>query len=120
MGQHLGNNENQNALRKHLKKKYNLRPEDCKSFDLIMYGPIFAEVTGKVDSDRKILMAKHIPIRNCVGALEKALADDLANAGYEVMNTVRWKPARDDHIWKKVRRAFARHFPKLRKRLKRS
>jgi hypothetical protein len=48
------------------------------------------------------------------GALEKALADALTNAGYDVMNTVRWKSPLIEEHWTGVKNAFAKHFPNLR------
>lgn len=59
-------------------------------------------------------MKKHLPLRNSVGAMEKALAEDLVTAGYEVLNTVKWKHPYDAETWNRVREAFAEHFPKLR------
>lgn len=111
MGQHLGYNENQNALRKHLKKR-GIEPDDCERFEFICYGPLFPEV-GSPELNRDDRMKLHTPIRNDVGALEKALAEALFNAGYEVLNTVKWRHEHDAAHWPAVRAAFAEHFPKL-------
>jgi hypothetical protein len=111
MGQHLGNVQTQNALRKHLKKK-NLDPEQCSEFHLIACGPLYPEVGGE-GLDRAALMNLHVPIRNIVGAMEKALAFTLSEAGYHVLNSVSWNHPLDDRLWRPVLEAFAGHFPKL-------
>jgi hypothetical protein len=111
MGQHLGYIKTQNALRKHLKKK-GLEPDECERFDLICYGPLFPEVS-EPDMDRDGLMERHTPIRNVVGALEKALAEALSEAGYEVLNTVKWRHDLDATLWPTVKAAFTQHFPRL-------
>src|SRR5215211_7436627 len=79
MGQHLGHQKNSNALRQHLQKA-GIVPEDCFAFHLVAHGPIFPEALD---------MAAHLPVRNIVAAMERALAEDLAAAGYRVMNTVK-------------------------------
>lgn len=111
MGQHLGSVKTQNALKKHLVKR-DLEPRHCTQFSLFCYGPIFQEVGG-VDLDRESLMTAHLPIRNNVGALEKALAQDLAAAGYDVVNTVKWSHEPDQELRRAVRAKFAEHFPDL-------
>jgi hypothetical protein len=58
-------------------------------------------------------MARHKPLRNIVGAMEKVLAEDLVAAGYDVLNAVRCKWPLDVAAWAPVREAFAGHFPKL-------
>jgi predicted DCC family thiol-disulfide oxidoreductase YuxK len=112
MGQHLGSIKTQNALRQHLRKK-GLQPEDCTSFHLVSHGPIYPEVEHAPGLNRAELMAKHLPLRDMVGAMEKALAEELKQAGYQVLNSVRWKHPHDPAIWETVRAAFAEHFPKL-------
>jgi hypothetical protein len=111
MGQHLGDNTNQNALRKHL-KKMDLEPEDCERFDLVCYGPLFSEI-NEPGMDRNGLMERHLPIRNIVGALEKALADALSQSGYKVLNTVKWPHNLDLSLWRSVKTAFSLDFPRL-------
>ena len=111
MGQHLGSVKSQNALRQHLLKR-GFEPGQCERFDLISYGPLFPEVSD-VSLDRVGLMAKHTPIRNVVGALEKALAEALAGANYDVLNTVKWSHTVDPPLWEIVKAAFAEHFPAL-------
>ncbi len=112
MGQHLGFSANQNALRKHLKIR-DLDAEDCDNFQLISHGPLFGEVKGETGVDRSALMALHVPIRNLVGALEKMLAEELKAAGYEVLNTVKWKHPHDIDAWNDVKEAFSIYFPRL-------
>lgn len=116
MGQHLGSLENQNALRKHLVGK-ELTLEGC-TFHLISHGPIHPEVDRPTNLDERKarhaeLMDLHRPLRDEVGAYERDLAVALDAAGYRVLNTVRWKPVGDPARWQEVRKAFAKHFPKL-------
>ena len=112
MGQHLGTMKNQNALRRNLVVK-GVDPEECASFTLIAHGPIFPEIDKPENQDRAALMERHKPFRNLTGAMEKALADDLVDAGYTVLNQVRCKFFLDEDIWRDVRRAFSEHFPAL-------
>lgn len=116
MGQHLGSLKNQNALRKHLIVK-GLALEEC-TFHLISHGPLHPEVERPEDpAERKTrhveLMQMHCPLRNEVGAYERDLALALAAAGYQVLNTVKWKHMGDPARWSQIRAAFAEHFPKL-------
>lgn len=113
MGQHLGFQKTQNALRKQLSKR-GVDPEECSAFHLISHGPIYPEIEKPEGADRKVLMAKHIPLRNLVGAMEKVLAEELAAAGYDVMNKVKCSHPHDEAVWTGVREAFAEHFSKLR------
>jgi hypothetical protein len=112
MGQHLGFVNTQNALRKHLEKR-GIEPENCAAFYLIAHGPIYPEALKVDGADRFASMKKHTPMRNLVGAMEKALADDLVSAGYTVLNTVKWSHPYDPEVWSSVRVAFAEHFSRL-------
>jgi hypothetical protein len=112
MGQHLGFAKTQNALRKHLLSR-GVEPESCAAFHLIAHGPVYPEVEREEGLDRAALMDRHKPLRDCVGAMEKALAETLERAGYTVLNTVKWNHAIDEDAWTAVRTAFAEHFPKL-------
>ena len=103
MSQHLGTNRNENMIRQHLGKR-GIRPEDCGSFVLISYGPLFHEVQD---------MPEHKKRRDKVAALERELAETLARVGYDVLNKVRSKQQLDDSLWPKMHRAFADHFPML-------
>lgn len=116
MGQHLGSIENQNALRSHLDTQH-IDPGLC-TFHMIAHGPIHPEVERPADKDerkarRNELFDAHLPFRNEVGALEKALAEALAAAGYHVLNTVKWKHTHDPAAWTAVRDAFSAEFPRL-------
>lgn len=112
MGQHLGKSKSQNALRAHLEKR-GVDPQSCTNFHLVSYGPIFPEVEKEEGISREELMARHMPIRNVVGALEKALADSLKDAGHDVLNTVKWKHPLDEKHWAPALAAFSEHFPNL-------
>ncbi len=105
MGQHLGSNKFQNMVRQHLEKR-GTSPEECDNFELIAYGPIFSEAPNK-DWD------VHVERRNVVAALERALAEGLADAGYDVLNTVKVKHDLDTDLWSIVSKAFAVHFRRL-------
>lgn len=67
----------------------------------------------KAGASRDSLMVLHKPTRNIVGAMEKALAEELLAAGYIALNEVKWRHPIDEAIWSVVRAAFAIHFPKL-------
>ena len=103
MGQHLGTNEHENMVRRHLEQR-GAPPERCTSFDLIAHGPLFPEAQD---------WPAHKERRDVVAALEKALAEGLARAGYDVLNKVRDRHAIDTRLWSKVREAFTVHFPEL-------
>jgi hypothetical protein len=92
----------QNALRRHLESR-GIKPEVC-NFVLVAHGPIYPEQTD---------MNTHLPIRNVVGAMEKALAEELRLAGYNVLNVVKWKHPLELSIWNLVRDKFCKAFPKL-------
>jgi hypothetical protein len=102
MGQHLGFNVKSNVLRRHLKIN-NIDPEKCK-FCLFSFGPILVEAKSKDE---------HRASRDCVAAMEKALADAMQAAGCSVMNTVACRKPLDIKLFEEVRSAFAAHFPKL-------
>ncbi len=102
MGQHLGFLKTSSMLRNHLSKR-NVAPEDC-TFRLVAHGPILDETDS---------MDEHKVRRDLIGALEKKLAEDLDDAGYEVMNTVNCLKPLDEDMYKPVRAAFAAEFSKL-------
>lgn len=106
MGQHLGHQKSQNALRKHLRSK-GIEPEGCRSFHLIAHGPLYPQAQD---------MEAHKGPRDIVAAMEKALADELKAAGYEVLNTVNCRKPLDEALFVSVRSAFATHFPALQRR----
>jgi hypothetical protein len=112
MGQHLGAVKSQNALRRQLEKR-GIKPEACSAFHLVTHGPLYEEVAKADGATRATLMAAHTPLRDIVGAMEKALADDLSAAGCSVLNTVSCNWPLDPVLWAPVRAAFAAHFPEL-------
>ncbi|SRR5258706_281391 len=105
MGQHLGHQKNQNALRKHLASK-GIEPESCTTFQLIAHGPLYPQAPD---------MATHKRPRDIVAAMEKALADELKAVGYDVLNTVNCRKPLDEALFANVRSAFETHFPALRR-----
>jgi hypothetical protein len=102
VGQHLGYAATSNMLRTHLIKE-GIRPEEC-DFQFVGYGPLFP---------REAVFDAHRVPRDKMAALEKALADALRDAGYEVLNTVRNRMPLDRELWDAVRAVFAEAFPKL-------
>ena len=103
MGQHLGTNSRENALRRHL-EECGIDPELCTEFKMVSYGPLFPE-----EKER----SKHMRRWRRVAALEKKLADTLRSAEYDVLNEVNWKQALDQKLWHEVREAFSKPFPEL-------
>jgi hypothetical protein len=103
MGQHLGHQPTQNALRKHLKCR-GIEAEHCMSFKMTAFGPLF---------DQQPDMTSHKVPRDIVAALEKKLADSLNAAGHDVLNTVKCRMPLDLQLWNTVRAAFAIEYPRL-------
>lgn len=104
MGQHLGNSESSNTLRKHLTRR-GIDPAAC-DLRLVAYGPILDEAPDRDMDEHKVR-------RNTVGALEKRLADELSGAGYDVLNPVRCTWELDTGLWVEVQAVFAGEFPRL-------
>ena len=103
LSQHLGRNEKSNALRRNL-EKHKLIAEECQKFRLFACGPIFPESECEV---------KHQHSRDVIAALEKALADAMHAAGYEMLNEVKCRKALDQKLWREVAGTFRKHFPRL-------
>jgi hypothetical protein len=103
MGQHLGQQKAQNALRRNLESK-GIPPEGCRAFQFIAHGPLFPEAQD---------IETHQAPRDTVAALEKALADALRAADYQVINTVNCRKPIDAALLAGVLAAFAVHFPGL-------
>jgi hypothetical protein len=103
LGQHLGMVKASNALRTHLESKQ-IDPESCSTFEFIAHGPLF---------EKQPDLESHKTPRDIVAALEKALADALAESGYDVLNSVRSLKPLDGAFWSGVRNAFAQRFPRL-------
>lgn len=102
MGQHLGTAATTSMLRKHL-VKYGVTHGDC-TYRLVAHGPVLAEAPD---------MEGHRERRDVVAALEKALAEAMASAGYVVMNTVKCRKPLDEGMFEEVRAAFEAEFPGL-------
>ena len=105
MGQHLGFNAKNNVLRRRLKNE-GIAPEQCE-FRLVAHGPILDEA-GKDDET-----GEHGRRRDALAAMEMALAEALAAAGYHVMNKVHCKKPLDEYQFGIVRAAFATEFSAL-------
>jgi hypothetical protein len=106
LSQHLGWNEKSNALRRNL-EAHKLIAEECQAFRLFACGPIFHESKSEV---------KHRHSRDVVAALEKALADAMHAAGYELLNEVKCRKALDPDLWREVAGTFGKHFQNLQHR----
>ena len=76
MGQHLGYRENQNALRAHLERR-GVTPEDCISFVLAAFGPIYPEIEKTSSPQQETRMQRHIPLRDNTAVMEQRLCDEL-------------------------------------------
>jgi hypothetical protein len=89
IGQHLETklNAKGNALHKQLAAQ-GIDPESC-TFEMLAIGPIFKEQTN---------MADHIPIRDKIAALERALADELTQRGYNILGTHPRKGEPDEEL----------------------
>jgi hypothetical protein len=104
MGQHLGFKDASNALRRRLLAQ-RLTPEACH-FKLVALGPLDAESTEDT-------RAEHDERRDRIAAMEKALADQMLESGYNVINRVHCKKTLELQVFEGVRLAFASAFPKL-------
>lgn len=112
MGQHLGVIANQNALRARLRDR-DIKAENCLAFHLVAHGPLHPEIAKGEGKPRAELMDLHRPLRDEVGAYERDLALALEQAGYRVLNTVKWKHHGEPARWKLIKEAFAEDFPRL-------
>lgn len=102
IGQHLDFRANAkgNALGRQLGNN-NVQPSQCR-FEMLAIGPIFPE---------QVTFASHKPIRDTVGALEAALADELVNRGYNVIGTHGRRVPTDPDLWKELLRHIDPKFP---------
>lgn len=103
LSQHLGMNEHSNALRRHLQDA-KIDPAACRSFELFAYGPILPEAST---------MDSHRPLRSKIAALESALRQALAKAGYSVLNDIKCRQHLDLALWRDVLAAFGSRFELL-------
>ncbi len=106
LSQHLGRNKKSNALRRNLEAR-KLIAEECQAFRLFAYGPIFPASKSEV---------KHQHSRDVIAALEKALADAMHAAGYDMLNEVKSRKALDQKLWREVAGTFGKHFRRLGRR----
>jgi hypothetical protein len=104
MAQHLGFRKESNALRKQLDDR-GIAPEQCR-FRLVAHGPVLDE--GKTREEHRPRMQK-------TAAMEKALAQAMCAAGYDVLNSVKCRVPLDQVAFAAVRKAFEESFPKLKK-----
>jgi len=101
LSNHLGGNKHSNALKRHLAQKQ-INPERCQ-FCFHAYGPLFADNSKQT----------HGELCDVTSGLEKALANAMAEAGYEVINKVHCRTPLDVEAFSALRAAFASHFEKL-------
>lgn len=101
LSHHLGPNEKSNALRKNLEKR-KFVAEECRAFRLFACGPIFPESE-----------LNHSHFRDVIAAVEKALADAMHAAGYDMLNEVKSRKPLDQKLWREVAGIFRKHFPRL-------
>ena len=104
MGQHLGFKDASNALRRRLLAQ-RVAPEACH-FKLVALGPLDAESSQDT-------RAEHDERRDRIAAMEKALADQMLESGYNVINRVHCKKTLDLQVYEGIRVVFAGAFPKL-------
>jgi hypothetical protein len=101
LSNHLGDNKHSNALKRHLAEK-KIDPVHCQ-FRFHAYGPLFP------DSSKQL----HAELCDVTSGLEKALADALNEAGYEVLNKIHCRARIDLALFEAARNAFATHFKNL-------
>jgi hypothetical protein len=104
MGQHLGFRKESNAVRRHLKAR-GIEAEQC-GFRLVAHGPILGE--GANDEVHRVRV-------EIVASMERALAEAMRTAGYNVLNTVRCRRLLDQELFAGVLKGFWEKFPKLKK-----
>jgi hypothetical protein len=100
MSAHLSFNRNNNILRRYLEGKQ-VKVELC-SFRLLAHGPLLKGARSKYETRRDI-----------IAALEKALADAMREAGYNVINVVYGRKPLDAKRFASVRSIFSGYFPAL-------
>lgn len=100
LSKHLGQNKNNNALRRYL--DINQVDPSRSQFWFHAYGPLFTDD-----------LLDHGKVCDIMSGLEKALADAMWSAGYEVMNKVHSKHPPDSELFERVRAGFAVEFPRL-------
>lgn len=102
IGQHLDSSPKAkgNALGRQLRNA-EVNHEGC-TFEMLAIGPIFPEQTS---------FAEHVPVRNQMAALERAVADDLKELGYAVLGTHPRVGTPDPGLLLEVRTVIGKRFP---------
>ena len=105
IGQHLDPSRKAkgNALGRQLRNA-SVNHESC-TFEMVAIGPIFPEQAS---------FAEHVPLRNQMAALERAVADDLRGLGYLVLGTHPRVGSPDPSLLSQVRVVINRRFPAIR------
>ncbi|MBC8294975.1 MAG: hypothetical protein H8E55_04150, partial [Pelagibacterales bacterium] len=91
--------------RRHLVGK-NIDPETCM-FRLIAHGPILKEAKNENE---------HLKHRDSIAAMEKALADEMTMAGYNVINTVNCRKKLNVKKFATVLISFSTHLKNLKRK----
>lgn len=102
IGQHLDQRPNAkgNALGKQLRRA-EIKYEEC-TFEMVAIGPIFPE---------QATFEEHVPFRNQMAALERAIADELRKRGYGVLGTHQRAGCPNRSLLRKIRRLLDPKFP---------
>ncbi len=105
IGQHLDTSPGAkgNALGKRLRGA-GVRYEEC-TFEMVAVGPIFPEQATLED---------HVPFRNTMAALERAVADELRKRGYVVVGNHPRVQAPDQSLLEGIRPLLDSKFPVIR------
>jgi len=104
IGQHLnlGSNARANSIARRLKEK-GVSPDEC-DFEMLAIGPIFRE---------QDTFDKHVPFRDEVAALERALAVHLRHKGYTVLGIHHTLKELDEALFRQVSAVVDKRFPPL-------
>lgn len=102
IGQHLDPSPRAkgNALGKQLRRA-GVKHEEC-TFEMVAVGPIFPEQATFKD---------HVPVRNQMAALERAVADELRRRGYLVLGTHPRAGSPDQSVLEQIRALLDSKFP---------
>ena len=102
IGQHLdsGTNAKGNSLRR-LLERAKVSCEEC-SFEMVAIGPIFSEQPD---------FEAHKPKRDQLAALERAIADDLRQRGYDVLGSHPRIGLPDQPLLQQLQRLLRARFP---------
>ena len=105
IGQHLDPSPNAkgNALGKQLRNA-GVKHVGC-TFEMVAIGPLFPE---------QRTMTEHVPVRDQMAALERAVADDLKDRGYEVLGTHPRVGKPDSSLVAQLRTLLEDRFPQVR------